>query len=114
MTTSKCVVIHPREITDKAQFAIDQFVLRGGKLIAFLDPLPMLIDTSEQNQMSAACRIAGSSLDKLLKAWGLSFDTGKVVADMNFKMQLGGRNGQPQEAPAFLSLTPEGINTTIS
>jgi len=32
------VVIHPREITDKAQFAIDQFIMRGGKLIAFLDP----------------------------------------------------------------------------
>ena len=31
------VVIHPKEITDTAQFAIDQFLLRGGKLIAFLD-----------------------------------------------------------------------------
>jgi ABC-type uncharacterized transport system involved in gliding motility auxiliary subunit len=31
------VVIHPKDISDKAQFAIDQFVLRGGKLIAFLD-----------------------------------------------------------------------------
>src|SRR2546422_291485 len=29
---------------------------------------------------------------------------------MNFKMQLGGRNGQPQDAPAFLSLTADGIN----
>src|SRR5712671_1246622 len=44
------VVIHPREITDKAQFAIDQFIMRGGKLIAFLDPLPMM-DTKEQNEM---------------------------------------------------------------
>src|SRR5260370_828050 len=53
---------------------------------------------------------SGSSLQKLLTAWGLSFDTSKVVADMNFKMQLGGRNGQPQDAPAFLSVTPDGIN----
>jgi len=36
------VVIHPREISDKAQYAIDQFVLRGGKLIAFLDPVPLV------------------------------------------------------------------------
>ena len=35
------LVIHPRDITDKAQYAIDQFVMRGGKLIAFLDPLPI-------------------------------------------------------------------------
>src|SRR6185436_17701810 len=34
----------------------------------------------------------------------------KVVADMRFKMQIGGRNGQPQEAPAVLSITPEGID----
>ena len=29
---------HPRDITDAAQYAIDQFVMRGGKMIAFLDP----------------------------------------------------------------------------
>jgi len=104
------LVIHPREITDKAQFAIDQFIMRGGKLIAFLDPLPM-VDSREQNQMMGNIPNSGSSLDKLLKAWGIAFDTAKVVADMNFKMQLGGRGGAPQEAPAVLSLTPEGINS---
>ncbi|HVV01684.1 MAG TPA: Gldg family protein [Verrucomicrobiae bacterium] len=105
------MVIHPRDITEKAQYAIDQFVLRGGKLIAFLDPLPMLIDTREQNQSFGAMPNTGSSLPLLLKAWGLNFDTSKVVADMNFKVQLGGRNNQPQDAPAFLSLTTDGINT---
>ncbi len=103
------LVIHPREASDKAQYAIDQFLMRGGKMIAFLDPLP-LVDTREQNQMLGAIPNSGSNLDKLLKAWGLSMDTGKVVADMNFKMQVGGRNGQPQEAPAVLSLTSLGIN----
>src|SRR5579859_1844723 len=104
------MVIHPRDITDKAQFAIDQFVMRGGKLIAFLDPLPMT-DTREQNEMLGNMPNSGSSLDKLLKAWGLSFDTTKVVADMNFKMQLAGRNGQPQDAPAVMAVTGEGLNT---
>src|SRR5579862_363965 len=104
------MVIHPRDITDKAQFALDQFIMRGGKMIAFLDPLPMM-DTKEQNEMLGNMPNTGSSLDKLLKAWGLSFDTSKVVADMNFKMQLGGRNGQPQDAPAVLGLNSEGINS---
>lgn len=103
------LLIHPREITDKAQYALDQFILRGGKLIAFLDPLPMM-DAREQNQMLGSIPNSGSSLDKLLKAWGLAFDTSKVVADLNFKMQIGGRGGQPQEAPAVLSITAEGIN----
>jgi ABC-type uncharacterized transport system involved in gliding motility auxiliary subunit len=104
------LVIHPRDITDKAQYAIDQFVMRGGKLIAFLDALPMM-DAREQNQMLGSIPNSGSNLEKLLKAWGLTFDTSKVVADVNFRMQIGGRNGQPQEAPAVLSLTAEGINS---
>jgi ABC-type uncharacterized transport system involved in gliding motility auxiliary subunit len=104
------VVIHPRDIAEKAQFAIDQFIMRGGKLIAFLDPLPMM-DTREQNEMLGSMPNNGSSLDKLVKGWGLSFDTTKVVADMNFKMQLGGRNGQPQDAPAVMAVTSEGLNS---
>jgi ABC-type uncharacterized transport system involved in gliding motility auxiliary subunit len=104
------MVIHPKDISESAQYAIDQFVLRGGKLIAFLDPQSVL-SSRQQNPMSGDMAGASSTLDKLLKAWGLSFDTGKVVADLNFKMQLGGRNGQPTEAPAFLAVTAEGFNT---
>ncbi len=103
------IVIHPRDIQEKAQYAIDQFVLRGGKLIAYLDPLP-LIDSKEQNQMFGSIPNSGSNLEKLMKSWGFALDTSKVVADLNYKMQLGGRNGQPQEAPAFLSVTADGIN----
>jgi ABC-type uncharacterized transport system involved in gliding motility auxiliary subunit len=98
------LVIHPRGITDKAQYALDQFVMRGGKLIAFLDPLPLL-DSKEQNQMLGNIPNSGSTLDKLIKAWGLSFDTTKVVADMNFKCQ-----GRRPEGPASLQLTSDGIN----
>jgi len=103
------LVIHQREITDKAQYAIDQLIMRGGKLIAFLDALP-LMDSREQNQMLGNIPNSGSSMEKLLKAWGLAFDTTKVVADLTFKMQVGGRNGRPVDAPAFLSITPDGIN----
>lgn len=105
------LVIHPRDITDKAQYALDQFILRGGKMIAFLDPLPALIDTKEQNQMFGAIPNSGSSLDKLLKAWGISFESGKVVADMKYMLQVGGRGGQPTEAPAILGLTKQALNT---
>jgi ABC-type uncharacterized transport system involved in gliding motility auxiliary subunit len=103
------VVIFPKDISDRAQFAIDQFVLRGGKLIAFLDPQSALA-SRQRNPMSGEMGGTSASLDKLLKAWGISLDTSKVVADLNFKMQLRGQNGQPTEAPAFLALTPDGIN----
>jgi ABC-type uncharacterized transport system involved in gliding motility auxiliary subunit len=104
------VVIHPRDISDKAQYAIDQFVLRGGKLIAFLDA-QSLVDSRGQNPMMGAMPGGGSSLDKLLKAWGLQFDTTKVVADRNFKMVLGEEGDTSQQKPVWLALTPEGINS---
>ncbi len=102
------VVLHPKDITDKAQFAIDQFVLRGGKLIAFLDALS-LSDNRQPNPMGFNLG-GGSSLPKLLKSWGYEFDTAKVVADLRFMRQLGGRDGRPQLVPSFLFMNSEGVN----
>ncbi len=68
------LVIAPKDISDKAQYAIDQFIMRGGKLMAFLDA-QCLADNRQQNQMMANMGGGGSSLDKLLKAWGIQFDT---------------------------------------
>jgi gliding motility-associatede transport system auxiliary component len=92
------VVIHPRGIGDKAQYALDQFVLRGGKLIAFLDPHAYF---DQMGGMAAGMGGGGtpSSLDKLLKAWGLGFDTGKVVLDMRYLTGAGTRT-----LPTLLSL----------
>jgi len=89
------VVVHPKEITDTAQYAIDQFVLRGGKLIAFLDGLAIMDHSSQQQNPMMPAMGTGSSLDKLLKAWGITFDTSKVVADINFTSRFMNRNNQP-------------------
>jgi len=107
------LVIYPKGISDKAQYAIDQFVLRGGKLIAFLDPLSIVdVQNSPQNQMNPlqAAASGGATMDKLLKAWGLEFDINKVVADMNFVTRIN-RGNRPEAAPAVLSLTGDGVNT---
>jgi len=102
------VVVHPKNISDKAQYAIDQFVLRGGRLIAFLDPVAIMDRSEQQNPMMPNMG-GGSSMDKLLKAWGITFDTTKVIADRTFTTRFV-QNGRPQEAPAVLSLNPAGIN----
>jgi gliding motility-associatede transport system auxiliary component len=94
------VVIHPRGISDAAQYAIDQFVLRGGKLIAFVDP---------SAYFDPAAQMAGgptsSSLDKLFKAWGMGFDPGKVVMDMRYITGAG-----PRALPTLLSLNDNAFD----
>ena len=104
------VVVHPKAITDQAQYAIDQFVLRGGKLVAFLDPYSVVDSRNApgMNPMQAA-QIPGSTLDKLLPAWGLSFDNNKVVADMVFKTRVN-RNNREEPLPAVLTLTDEAFD----
>ncbi|MBN2508364.1 MAG: Gldg family protein [Verrucomicrobia bacterium] len=103
------LVIHPKEISEKAQFAIDQFILRGGKLIAFVDPL-CLVDSSNPGPMGISMG-NGSSLPKLIKAWGLDFESGKVVADLSFmKSDLAGGDGRRRIEPTWLFLNPKGID----
>ena len=103
------MVIAPKDISEKAQYAVDQFIMRGGKLVAFLDA-QCLADNRQPNQMMPNMGGGGSSLDTLLKAWGIQFDSAKVVADLKNKMQLRGRNGEPQDAPAWLALTADSLN----
>ncbi len=97
------VVIHPKGITDAAQYAIDQFVLRGGKLIAFLDPQSVL-DQSSANPMGMGGG-SSSNLDKLLKAWGLNFTSTQTVADLDYV----GRSAEGRQ-PAVLVLTEDAVN----
>jgi ABC-type uncharacterized transport system involved in gliding motility auxiliary subunit len=105
------IVLHPKDITDGAQFAIDQFVLRGGRLVAFLDASSLVDSRNQQNPMMGQMGGGGSSLDKLLKAWGVGFENAKVVADMNFRMELGGGDAPGSQRPTWLSITTEGIDT---
>jgi ABC-type uncharacterized transport system involved in gliding motility auxiliary subunit len=103
------LVIHPKEIKDTAQYAIDQFIMRGGKLIACLDPMS-LSDVNRQNPMMPMPGGA-SNLEKLLKAWGITFETTKVVADMNSARKLVVRQGgQPEIVPTLLFVTDTGIS----
>jgi ABC-type uncharacterized transport system involved in gliding motility auxiliary subunit len=102
------MVVHPKDISEKAQYAIDQFILRGGKLIAFLDT-QCITDNRNPNPMGLNLG-GGSSLPKLLEKWGIGLDTSKVVADRTFSRELQGRDGRPQPVPAFLFLNADGVN----
>ncbi len=105
------VLLHPAELNDSSLFAVDQFVLRGGKLVAFLDPLSITarITSPQPNPMMRQQMPQGtpptSNMEKLLSKWGYSFSS-DVVADLNYKTPLqGGR-----QAPAVLTLPAEAIN----
>jgi ABC-type uncharacterized transport system involved in gliding motility auxiliary subunit len=74
------VLIHPRDITSAAEYAIDQFILRGGKMIAFVDPCAVL-DNPSGGEMPQA---SSSNLPTLFKAWGINFDSTQILVDMKY------------------------------
>jgi ABC-type uncharacterized transport system involved in gliding motility auxiliary subunit len=106
------LVVHPSNITEKTQYALDQFVLRGGRLVALLDPLSVFDSRNSMNMQNMMQRAAsgGSTLDKLLKAWGIEFEVGKVVADKSFVTMVRRGTGGPAPEPTWLSLTTDGID----
>jgi len=97
------VLIHPKDLPDPTLYAIDQFLLRGGKLVAFLDPQSVL-DPAAGGMMGMGGG-SSSNLGKLLAAWGLSFDSARVVADLDYL----GRTRQGRQ-PAVLALTETAAN----
>ena len=103
---SAVLLIHPKQMADTAMFALDQYVLRGGHLIAFLDPMSLADMQSQNPQMQQyAPPSMDSSLPPLLKAWGVEFDTEQLVLD---KLLAGGM-GNGGRNPVLLMLDKERI-----
>jgi ABC-type uncharacterized transport system involved in gliding motility auxiliary subunit len=104
---SVLVLVHPQGISDQAQYAIDQFLLRGGKMVALLDPYSF-VEAQTAGPYGGAAGY-DSTLAKLLPAWGIQFSVTKVVADPLFATQVQ-RENDVQSDPTILSVTSDGIN----
>jgi len=107
---STLIVVHPKDISDKAQYAIDQFVVGGGHLIAFVDPLSA-IDQQKTPENPLSLDVSASSLDKLFNAWGIEFDKSKVVMDMRYATELGRGQSDRQRNPVVLTLDNNTMNS---
>ena len=109
------VVLHAKDLSEKTLFAIDQFVIRGGRLIACVDAFSAMDMMSQRQQQNPMMMQMGgqdgpSTLGKLFDAWGVSFDTQKVVADLASATKLNAGNGRAEENPAFLSLGAKNVD----
>jgi ABC-type uncharacterized transport system involved in gliding motility auxiliary subunit len=98
------LLIHPRDLQPEQEYALDQFVLRGGKLIAFVDPFAYF-DQSSPQMPGMPAQGSSSNLPTLFKAWGVEFDPGKVISDVVY-----GSGGGPNYTPTVLSLNRTAFN----
>ncbi len=104
---SVLVLVHPKDLSPATQFAIDQFALRGGHILLFVDPLAEA-DTSgaeAQNPMAAMGADRSSHLTALLNAWGVGFNSTQVIADRGHALTVTMRQGEePVEHLGVLGL----------
>lgn len=104
------MVIHPKSLTSRTLYAIDQFVMRGGRLALYMDP------NAEADQPSPMAGPMGfsrsSDLGPLLDAWGIEFDNNTFIGDLQFaltvRFQTRGRL-VTTEYPAWFDLPQEQL-----
>ena len=77
------MLVHPKNLSDETLFAIDQFVLKGGRAIVFVDPYAEsdVPAVDPQNPMAAVNAPRNSSLGKLFDTWGVQLAPGMLAAD---------------------------------
>jgi ABC-type uncharacterized transport system involved in gliding motility auxiliary subunit len=106
------LVAHPQGLSESAQYAIDQFVMRGGKLLLLLDPH----SESQAIRPGSAGQPGGgtsSSLDRLLDAWGVEAPSDKVVLDLRGAWRVRASPSDRVQAVDYLAwfnLQGDGLN----
>lgn len=102
---SVLLLVHPRQLPQPTLYAIDQFVLRGGKLLAFVDPF------SEADSGGMTGQGNASDLEPLFKAWGLRLRPGEMLVDGSYAMAVGmGAEQRPVRHPAWLGLPAAALD----
>ena len=80
------MLVHPQALSEKTVYAIDQFALRGGKVLAFVDPHSEAQAIRQQQPGMPGDTF--SNLEKLFPAWGIDFDPNSVVGDPQAARQV--------------------------
>jgi ABC-type uncharacterized transport system involved in gliding motility auxiliary subunit len=107
------MLVHPQNLPSKTLFAIDQFVLRGGKALIFVDPHSEL-QAAQASQMNPPGSPTASNLAPLFKSWGFQMLPGVVAGDRRDAQRVSvptpGHGEEPLDYIAWLDLHPRNLN----
>ena len=105
------MLVHPIGLNPHTMYAIDQFMMRGGKALAFVDPVAEAEAASTRKQ---GFRPRGSNFNRVLERWGIRMVPGKVAADLDAARRVNVRQGAQIKVAdyiAWLSLTERNFAT---
>jgi gliding motility-associatede transport system auxiliary component len=107
------LLIHPKNLADETRYAIDQFVLKGGKAMVFVDPHAEEDKASPNPQNPMAMPQTSSNLPDLMEKWGVKLVADKIAADLDHAIRVayaGSRGPQEIEYLSWLRLGPAQLN----
>lgn len=107
------LLIHPKNLADQTRYAIDQFVLKGGKAMVFVDPHAEEDKASPNPQNPMAMPQTSSNLPDLMEKWGVKLVADKIAADLDHAIRVayaGSRGPQEIEYLPWLRLGPAQLN----
>jgi ABC-type uncharacterized transport system involved in gliding motility auxiliary subunit len=104
------MVVQPEGLSPETAYAIDQFALSGGKVLAFVDPVAEKARQGNPMFMMVQGPPDLSEFGKLLKAWGVSFDAGKVAADKERATRVQFTDGKIVHYVLWLNLNRSNLN----
>ncbi len=102
------MVVHPKQLPPSMLYAIDQYVLGGGRVLVFVDPNSE-VDRAP-GMMGMAAPPGSSGLEPLFAAWGIRLVDGKVAGDLSIAQRV--RYGSPDspgviDYPVWMNLPVE-------
>ena len=106
------LVIHPKKLPDQTLFAIDQFVLKGGRTIVCVDPYCFADRPDRMAMQMGMPPTRNSDLNVLLRTWGLEMPENTFAGDKNLAVPASvAADQRPERIIGYLALTPGCFNT---
>lgn len=109
------MLVHPKGMGDATLYAIDQYVMNGGRLLAFVDPHAETDQISSQQSGMPGTNFGTSNLNKLFAPWGVSTSENKVVGDIQLAQKVAFNLGQRNAAidyPIWMKIPKEQLNAS--
>ena len=104
------MVVHPKGFSDEALFAIDQYLLKGGHAMLFVDPLAEGDNPEPDPANPYVMPDMSSNLKILLDGWGVEVDPGTIATDINLAMRVQTQSARGPQESNYLPWLQLGID----
>ena len=96
------ILVHPKDLSIKTQYAIDQFLVKGGKALVFVDPLAEQDPTQPNPETPGVMPQLGSRLDTIFEAVGIKLNGSHVIGDPSSAVRVNFNTARGQREVDYL------------